>query len=289
LEVIEAWDGPLEIGDDPDLQRRHEAYIIGRLEGRQVDRFYSSEFYGAHVSAALDAEDRRVDQARAQVPISATAIRQDPFRHRAFVPPRVYRDLVTWVVLLGAPSTGKTTLAEALAQHHATCWVPEYGREYWERHQKQRRLTPQQLVEIADGHREREDQAVTEANRWLFVDTDASTTRHFARYYHDRVEPRLDRLAEQTASRYDLVLLCEDDIPYDDSWDRSGEANRSLFQAWIKADLAQRRIPYHSLSGTLEQRLARVDALLAQFRKYPTPGSVRNPMNFSPGSWDAPG
>ncbi len=36
------------------------------------------------------------------------------------------------VCLLGAESTGKSTLAEALAAAYETLWVPEYGRVYTE-------------------------------------------------------------------------------------------------------------------------------------------------------------
>jgi nicotinamide riboside kinase len=36
------------------------------------------------------------------------------------------------VVVIGAESTGKTTLAQALAENLGTVWVPEYGRWYWE-------------------------------------------------------------------------------------------------------------------------------------------------------------
>ncbi len=267
-EIVAAWDGPLEVGLTPEMQRMHEAYILGKLDGRSVDRFYSSEFYGDHVSKALGAEDRRIDQARARIPISATAIRQDPYARREYLDPRVYRDLITRVVLVGAPATGKTTLARALAERHATRWMPEYGREYWQAHQRHRRLAPEQLLEIADGHIQREDHLALEANRYLFVDTDASTTRLFARYYHGQALPRLDRMAEACARRYDLCFLCQDDIPYDDTWDRSGEANRALFQSWIEADLIERRVPFIRLTGDLRQRMHRVDRVLGAFSKY---------------------
>ena len=36
------------------------------------------------------------------------------------------------VVIIGAESTGKTTLATALAEHYQTAWVPEFGRLYTE-------------------------------------------------------------------------------------------------------------------------------------------------------------
>ncbi|MCC5600764.1 ATP/GTP-binding protein [Nostoc favosum] len=45
----------------------------------------------------------------------------------------MYRDLITNVVFLGAPSTGKTTIASQLAKEYNTVWMPEYGREYWEK------------------------------------------------------------------------------------------------------------------------------------------------------------
>jgi NadR type nicotinamide-nucleotide adenylyltransferase len=264
IEVIEAWDGPLQVSNAPDIRRQHETYILARLGGRRVDAFYSSEFYGEHVSRALGASDRRIDPERTRVPISGTAIRAAPYQQREFLDPLVYRDLITRVVFLGAPSTGKSTLAEALAARHNTCWMPEYGREYWEANQHQRRLSPAQLVEIAEGHRQREDRLAEQANRFLFVDTDASTTRHFAHDYHGHALPRLDQLASECAQRYALCFLCEDDIPYADTWDRSGPANRRQMQAQVKTDLALRKRPYLALRGSLEQRMAQVDQILAR-------------------------
>lgn len=42
-----------------------------------------------------------------------------------------------------------------------------------------RRLTLEQLVEIAEGHREREELLSQEANRYLFIDTDTTITWMF--------------------------------------------------------------------------------------------------------------
>ncbi len=262
IEVIECPDGPMEVGDTPEIKRMHEDYIIGRLFGRRIDRFYSSEFYGEHVSQALGAKDCRVDPARVDIPISGTAIRENPYANREFLAPVVYRDFVTKVVFLGAPSTGKTTLCETLAALYNTVWMPEYGREYWESHQIDRRLSPEQLVEIAEGHRVREDALIMEAKRFFFVDTDATTTRQFGHYYHGHVLPRLEELAGDSRNRYDLFLVCEDDIPYDDTWDRSGEVNRAKFQDAIVTDLMARRVPFERVCGSLAARVETVVALL---------------------------
>lgn len=262
VEVIEGINGPTASGTTPEVMRIQEAYVSKMLNGQSVTHFYSSEFYGEHISRSLGAIDRRVDEARARIPISGTSIRKDPYGSRGFLEPIVYRDLILKVVLLGAPSTGKSTLAEALAMHHRTCWMPEYGREYWELHQTERRLTEQQLVEIAHGHLEREDALALHSREFLFCDTNALTTAIFSQYYHGKVHPELARIADQCTGRYDLVLLCGDDIPFDDTWDRSGPENRSELQSMTRADLVQRGIPFHELCGSLSERVVHVNQLL---------------------------
>lgn len=260
VRVIEAWDGPLENGTTPEIERRHEDYVRRHVEG--ITHFYSGEFYGAHMSRALGAADRRIGKS---VPVSGTLIRQDPYRYREFLDPVVYRDLIAKIVFLGAPSTGKSTLAARLAEEYGTVWMPEFGREYWNQHQVDRRLTLAQLEEIGEIHLERENALAAQANRYLFCDTNAITTYMFSRYYHGAATPRLEELALRAASRYDLVFLCADDIPYEDHFDRSGGVFRRIFQKMIVADLKLRRLPFRRLRGPLEARLAEVRSVLQGF------------------------
>lgn len=262
VEVIEAWNGPSEVGYTSELKHAHERYIIDFLGVDGITHFYSSEPYGEHMSNALGAIDRRVDMARQRVPVSARQVRGDSFKYRGFVHPHVYRDLITNVVFLGAPGTGKSTLAERMAREFNTQWMPEYGREYWERRQIDRRLEPWQLVEIAEGHIEREEALLEQSNRYLFTDTNAITTAMFARYYHGRENTRLAELADRAVKRYYQVFVCDIDIPYEETWDRSGEVSRATFQQQIIDDLHKRKVPYVMLHGNLEQRVARVHGAL---------------------------
>jgi HTH-type transcriptional repressor of NAD biosynthesis genes len=268
VRIIEAWDGPDGYGNTPEIRSEQETYIIKKLGGQRITHFYSSEFYGDHVSRALGAVDRRVDEARLAVPISGTALRADFFAGRQYIAPQVYTDLITKVCFMGAPSTGKTTLTRAMAKRHNTAWMPEYGAEYWLQHQVDRRITLEQFEEIAPEHNRREDALVLESNTYLFCDTSPITTYVYARDYHGRAGPALTQLAREAEKRYDLFFLCDTDIPYADTWDRSGDQKRLWFQEQIIGDLAERRVPFFRVSGTLDERIAQVETILLQHRKF---------------------
>ncbi|MBC2607091.1 AAA family ATPase [Pelagicoccus albus] len=264
VEVIEAPDGPTETGDSERIKKLNEDYILKRVGDRGITHFYSSEFYGEHVSQTLGAENRVVDPERSIVPVSGTAIRENAFEHRRFISDRVYKDLIQKVVFLGGPSTGKTTLCTALSEQFSTPWMPEYGREYWEKFHDDRRLSPEQLLEIAEVHIEREEALLPSCNKYLFVDTNALTTYLFALYYHQSAHPELKRLAEESKRRYQVTFVCNDDIPYDDTWCRSGEVNRREFQEGTIRELVERKIPYQTLPPSLEDRVAAVKRRLLQ-------------------------
>jgi NadR type nicotinamide-nucleotide adenylyltransferase len=166
------------------------------------------------------------------------------------------------IVFLGGPSTGKTTLCEALATRLNTLTVAEYGREYWLEHQVDRRLSPVQLLHIAQTQNRWEDEAIKKTNSVLLCDTNAFTTWHFAIHYHGVALNELTILAKECWARYDLVVLCGDEIPYDDTWERSGDANRHEFQAFIKQYLLTHNIKHIYVSGSVEQRINAVISTL---------------------------
>jgi HTH-type transcriptional regulator, transcriptional repressor of NAD biosynthesis genes len=223
----------------------------------------------------LGAKNIQIDRERHVFPVSATMIRENPFKYKEFVEPIVYNDLIIKVVFVGAMSTGKTTICEKLAKKYNTVWMPEYGREYWEKHHVNSRVTAEQMVEIGRGHIEGEDRLVYEANRYMFVDTNAITTYMFGMDYQGCVLPELETMALRAQSRYDIYFLCCDDIPYDDTWDRSGDQKRHIFQKQIVADLKERKIPYVELKGSLEERIAIVERVLSNLKKYDNPAKLK--------------
>ncbi len=119
---------PDELDDAPEPWARFTVQHLGRAP----DVVFSSEDYGPPFAAAMGARHVMVDRDRDAFPISGTAVRAAPLDHLEWLEPCVRAWLVRRVVLIGAESTGKTTLAQRLARHYDTTWVPEVGREYWE-------------------------------------------------------------------------------------------------------------------------------------------------------------
>ncbi len=166
------------------------------------------------------------------------------------------------IVFMGAPSSGKTTLCKYLANHFEEPWMHELGKQYWLDNQVNRRLTQKQLLEIAQLHILGEDKNMEEAKEFLFTDTNSITTYMFALDYFGQVDAELTELARQAEHRYDHFFVCDIDIPYEDTWERSGEVYRTRFQKLILDDLAIRGIRYTILSGDIQTRIAKVLSIL---------------------------
>ena len=252
----------------------HDAYCREILGGWNVcpDAMYTSEDYGEGFAAALGATHRMVDRPRQQFPVSGTALRADIHGLRHFLDPLVYAHFTERVVILGAESTGKSTLVRALAGQFGTVHVREYGRDVYEHENGQ--LTLAHFLEIALGHRalEREAARSGQANRYLFSDTDAATTLMWSYLLTGQALPQLHVLANGCKARYPHAFVCSADIAFEqDGW-RSNKAVREVQQAHILQDLHTRGVQYTVLSGSVQERVAQVTARLASTSAPTNPG-----------------
>jgi nicotinamide riboside kinase len=82
--------------------------------------------------------------------------------------------MVKRIAITGPESTGKSQLAEKLAEYYQTLWVAEYAREYLEK--INRPYNYNDVLEIAKAQLDEENKAAKKANKILFCDTDFTVT-----------------------------------------------------------------------------------------------------------------
>jgi NadR type nicotinamide-nucleotide adenylyltransferase len=281
----EIWEGHVE------AFRRGLAAVsgpgVGGLGLPAVDAVFTSEDYGTELARRFSAAHVPVDPPRGRFPVSGTAVREDPVACWEWLSPAVRAHLARRVVVVGAESSGTTTLTRALAAHYAarggpwaaTRWVPEYGRTYCEEKLAvARRRDPSawigdlawasdEFTLIAERHLALEDAAARSGSPVLFCDTDAFATCLWHERYLGSPAPEVERVHART--RHDLWILTDTEgVPFEqDGW-RDGEAVRERMSARFREELARRGLPSTVVTGPHDQRLGAaveaVDRLLAR-------------------------
>ena len=251
--------------DDGELHRHFMGWLCWTVLDLPVDAVFSSEDYGPGFARVLQQHYAQgavahvsVDPARTLVPVSGTLVRQDPHARGALLSPVVRASFVRRVCVLGGESSGKTTLAQALARHFDTAWVAEYGRELWEGQDGV--LAYDDLLQIGREQLRREAAAAGQARRWLFCDTSPLTTYFYCVEMFGRAEAALLDLA---GHGYDLVVLCAPDFPFIQDGTRRDDSFRLRQHAWYQAELARRGIAFVHVSGSVDERVRQVAQVLA--------------------------
>lgn len=256
--------------EDAAVHREFTAWLCETICQTTVDAVFTSEDYGDGFAVALSAyfgarfrgmapvRHVCVDLPRAAVPISGTRIRDNLHLHREFMHPAVYASLVQRICLLGGESSGKTTLARALAEHLGTTWVPEVGRELWE--ERGGVLAYADMRLIAEGQVAREDVLAREATRWLVCDGSALTTVFYSLDGFGRVDPVVRDLAQRS---YTFTFVCAPDFPFVQDGSRRDDEFRQRQYRWYCSVLEARRVPYVLLEGAVAHRVETVCRILA--------------------------
>lgn len=166
---------------------------------------------------------------------------------------------VARVAILGAESSGKSTLAADLAAHFATRWVPEYLREFVQAHQRVPFEHDQYGIALTQFTRENAQAA--QARGYLFCDTTPLMTAIYSRAYWGRVDARLAALAAN--HDYAFTLVAAPDGPWvPDGLQRESAAMRQSVHALVLDTLNARGVPFTLVSGSPAQRVAQVVDLL---------------------------
>ncbi|MFG2818071.1 AAA family ATPase [Kitasatospora sp. NPDC048365] len=281
--------------DSEEIWAGHVALMrdaVRSVEGPPVDAVFSSEPYGVELARRFGAAPVVLDRPRDTFPVSGTKVRADPVAHWADLEPPVRAWLARRVVVLGAESTGTTTLSRDLAEalrarggpHGPTGWVPEYGRELTvAKLAVARALAPAggpaptvfdldwgdpDFALVARRQTEAEERAARAGGPVLVCDTDALATTVWQERYVGAATPEVRELAAAMPARALYLLTSEAGVAFEDDGLRDGEHLRAWMNGRFREVLAAQPVSWIEVTGTREERLATalaaVDRLLAE-------------------------
>jgi len=238
------------------------ARVVARLHRARAPHYlFASELAYEAAARALGSTFVPVDPTRASLPISGTALRADVMRHYDMLPELVRPWFVRRVAVIGAESTGKSTLCAALADAYGTLHVPEYARTLAEARRGD--LDADDLQLAARGQIASEDALARLARRVLFCDTDARTPGAWAERLVGESPAWIASHAD--ARPYDLVLLTPGEVPFVGAPSRDRPAERRAFHARLRALAGDGVVELRGdRAAVLAQARGAVDALLAR-------------------------
>ena len=160
------------------------------------------------------------------------------------------------VVVTGSECTGKTTLAEALAdkvaERRRVVWVPEFARQFV----RDKGAAPEyaDVEAIARGQIALEDEAAKSGHDLVVQDTDLLSTVIYSRHYYGDC-PRWieDELARRTP---DLYLLAGLDVPWAADGDKRDRGHmREEMQGLFRRALVEVACRFVEVVGAPAERL----------------------------------
>ena len=256
------WDCPDDEADEAVHRKFCGHYLLNHLE-TTVDAVFTSEDYGdgfaeylsTYFSATLGinkkVEHVLFDKERLIHATSGTAERAAIADGTIsnFLPFKVRADFVPRILLLGGESTGKTTLARALATELDCNWVPEFGRTLYD--ERGGDLRYEDMTYIARTQVEYERRYTAGVNM-IICDTSPLTTLFYSQVMFKTASYELRELANR---KYTKVYLCTPDIDFEQDGTRRDSEFRMQGHQWYIEQLTLRYIPYKMVGGSLEERV----------------------------------
>jgi NadR type nicotinamide-nucleotide adenylyltransferase len=154
------------------------------------------------------------------------------------------------VAITGPESTGKSTLTQQLAAHYQQVWVPEFARSYIGG--LSRPYTAADVEQIARGQLEQYRQALARSQRFIFADTDLLVIKIWMLHAFGSCPDWILQALEQ--QDFDLYLLMQVDLPWQEDPQREHPHLRAYFYDWYKRELQAYGFPFAEIAGDQEHR-----------------------------------
>jgi NadR type nicotinamide-nucleotide adenylyltransferase len=169
----------------------------------------------------------------------------------SFIRKEMQSKTIKKIILTGPESTGKTTLAQHLAEHFDTIWVPEYARKHLS--ESNREYTEKDLLKIAKGQVDLEKKMQKKANQFLFCDTSLLVLKIWSEYKYQQCHPYI--LEELEARKNDFFILCGIDVPWEFDVLREHPNDREELYQIYRTELFSLNANFIETSGNQLHRL----------------------------------
>jgi NadR type nicotinamide-nucleotide adenylyltransferase len=154
------------------------------------------------------------------------------------------------VAVIGPECTGKSDLSARIADHFNTVWVPEFAREYLQR--LPRPYTESDLLNIAHGQLNLEDELEAKAQDLLVCDTNLYVIKVWSEFRYGRVDEEILRIIGQR--HYDFYLLTNVDIPWvHDPQREHPDKRKELYDLYL-LEMKNQPVPFVEIKGKGEER-----------------------------------
>lgn len=175
------------------------------------------------------------------------------------------------LAIVGPESSGKTSLAQALAAEWNEPFVEEYAREYLET--IGRNYNQDDLLEIAKGQLDREYVAAEKANHFLICDTNTLVIKIWAEVRFGRAQNWIER--QFLEKPYQLYILCgHENIEWEEDELREHPDERAMLYDLYKKALVRAGKQFIEVDGTNEERMAKIHKSLKRNRLLPRTETV---------------
>lgn len=154
------------------------------------------------------------------------------------------------IAVVGPESTGKSTLSALLAAHYHTVWVPEYARDYCAGLTEAPTIDDE--VAMFYGQLKLEQEYLPLANKIIICDTTFITVKIWSdAFFGYTPQEVLDELPRHP---YDLYLLLDIDMPWQDDPLRDFPTRREHFMDVWQQELSALNANYVTVSGLGDER-----------------------------------
>jgi len=196
------------------------------------------------------------DKQRAIVPVSGSLLKKELYQYWQYLAPAMKRLLLKHVVVLGAESTGTTTLARALAQHYKTVYVPEIGETYtygkyvagiipW---------NAEDFASIVKMQKLAANSLALSAKYLMIHDTDAlATTVWQQRYLGGELPNPPKNISAQTV----YIITSPNGVPFAQNGIRDGKHLRLKMHDTFVSVVSKTKNKYLVVEGSVEERVRR--------------------------------